>query len=140
LFIPMAVLANPVVFEPSSWVAFMVVAFWALIVETGVVTLLLTFCGMDPLRTFLAYWVANVLVFLFVFEPLLRSGNASVPILEGLVVLLDALSIKLLTSLGALQGDNFKSVTFLRSLCISAIGNSVSYFVGSIASHRPWEH
>jgi len=120
--------------------AFWVVAFWALMVEAGVVALLLTWRGVKPLQIFFAYAVTNALVFLLVFAPLLSSEKASVPILEGLVVLLDALSIKLLTHLSALQGDDFKGVSWLRALCISCLGNAVSYFIGNIASHKPWEH
>ncbi|HEY2329714.1 MAG TPA: hypothetical protein VGI63_07865, partial [Verrucomicrobiae bacterium] len=81
-------LANPVIIEPSSLLAFMIVAFWALVVEAGIVALLLTLSGANTLRMFFAYWLANVLVFLFVFEPLLSSEKASVPLLEVLVVAL----------------------------------------------------
>jgi len=140
LFTPSSAFADPVNIEPSSLLAFWVVAFWALVVEAAIVALLLTLCGLNPLRIFMAYWLANVLVFLFVFEPLLSSEKASVPVLEGLVVVLDAISIKLLSSLDALQGGNFTSVTCLRSLCISGAGNAASYFIGSIAQHKPWEH
>jgi hypothetical protein len=140
LFLPLAAWANPVILEPSSLMAFSVVAFWALVVEAGIVALLLALRGMNPMRIFIAYAVTNALVFLLVFEPLLSSEKASVPMLEGLVVALDALSIKLLTYMDALQGDDFRDVSWLRALCISAIGNSVSYFIGNIASHKPWEH
>lgn len=131
--------ANPVVLDPSSLLAFMVLAFWALLVEAGVVALLLTWQGVNPLRMFLACAVTNGLIFLLVFEPLLSSGKASVPVLEGLVVLLDALAIKLLTRVDALQGDDFKGVGWPRALGVSCLGNLVSFFIGIIASRKPWE-
>lgn len=140
LFLPMAAWANPVVIEPTSLVAFMVVAFWALVVEAGVVALLLIWRGLNPIRIFLCYGVTNALVFLLVFEPLLNSGKATVPALEVLVVALDAVAIKLLTCLDGLQGDDYKAVSWLHALFISCLGNMVSYFIGNIASHKPWEH
>ena len=136
---PLMAWANPVTLEPSSLLAFMFVAFWALVVEAGIVALLLTLRGVEPLKMFFAYWLANVLVFLFIFEPVLNSQSASVPVLEVMVVLLDALSIKILSGMYSLQGDNFRGVTCLRALCISTAGNAASYFVGVIASHTPWE-
>jgi hypothetical protein len=140
LFVPVAAWANPVVIEPSSLLAFWVVAFWALIVEAGVVALLLAWRGLNPIRIFLAYAMTNALVFLLVFEPLLSWEKASVPVLEGLVVGLDALFIKLMTQVGAWQGDDFRGVSWLRALCFSCLGNAISYFIGNIASHKPWEH
>ena len=140
LFLPLAAFANPVMIEPSSLLAFCIVVFWALVVEAGVVALLLAFQGLNPLRIFIAYGVTNIAVFLFVFEPLLNQEWSSVPVLEILVVLLDGLAIKLLTRLSAFQGDDFKGVSWLRSFIISCIGNAASYFIGNIASHRPWEH
>lgn len=140
LFLPLVVWANPVIIEPSSLLAFMVVAFWALVVEAGIVALLLTFQGVNPLRIFIAYGVTNALVFLFVFEPLLSSEKLSVRSLEALVVLLDGLAIKLLASLDAFQGDGYKGISWLRSFIVSCLGNAVSYFIGNIASHKPWEH
>jgi hypothetical protein len=137
---PLVVFANPVILDPSSLLAFGIVAFWALIVEAGVVALLLTFQGLNPLRIFIAYGATNVLVFLFVFEPLLNQEWSSVPALEILVVLLDGLAIKLLTCLSAFQGDDFKGVSWLHSFIIFCIGNAASYFIGNIASHKPWEH
>lgn len=110
VFTPLATFANPVTIEPSSLLAFMVVAFWALAVEAALVALQLTFLGVHPWRIFLGYGVTNALVFLFVFEPLLSSGKMSVPWLEALAVLLDALSIKIRVCFEAFQRDNFNRV------------------------------
>lgn len=140
LLMPLPVLANPVVLEPTSLFAFVVVAFWALVVEAGIVALLMTFQGLNPLRIFVAYGVTNIGVFIFVFMPLLDEEWASIPFLEILVVILDCLAIKLLTRFGTLQTDNYKGVSWLRCFIISCVGNTVSYFIGNIASHKPWEH
>jgi hypothetical protein len=140
LLIPLAASANPVMLNPSSLIAFCVVVFWSFVVEAGVVALLLTFRGIAPLRVFIAYFVANAAVFFFLFQPLLE-GSSSLPglVLEALVVLIDGLIIKLLVTLEGFQSDNFRGVSWLRSTAISGIGNGLSYFVGYIATQRPWE-
>ena len=140
LLIPLVASANPVMLNPSSLIAFAVVAFWAFVVEAGVVSLLLAFRGIAPLRVFMAYFVANGAVFFFLFQPLLE-GNSSLPVfaLEALVVLIDGLIIKLLVTIAAFQGDNYRGVGWLRSTVISGIGNGLSYLVGYIAAQRPWE-
>lgn len=140
LLVPLVASANPVMLNPSSLVAFAVVAFWAFVVEAGVVALLLAFRGIAPLRVFMAYFVANAVVFFPLFQPLLE-GNSSLPVfaLEALVVQIDGLSIKLLVTIPAFQADNYRGVSWLRSTVISGIGNGLSYLVGYIATQRPWE-
>jgi len=68
------------------------------------------------------------------------SEKMFVSALEALVVLLDALCIKLLSRFDDLQGDDFQPLGWLRPLWISCVGNAASYFVGAIAIHKPWEH
>ena len=140
LLIPLAASANPVMLNPSSLIAFYVVAFWAFVVEAGIIALLLTFRGVAPLRVFFAYFIANAAVFFFLFEPLLeRSSSPLVFALEALVVLIDGLVIKLLVTLDYFQGDNYRGVGWLRSLLLSGVGNGLSYFIGYIATQKPWE-
>ena len=132
--------ANPVMLNPSSLLAFCVVAFWAMVVESGIVSLLLAFRGAAALPVFFAYLILNGGVFLFLFEPLL-VGSRSVPILvlEAMVVLIDGAIIKLLVTLNLFQGDGYRGVGWLRSVATSAIGNSLSYFAGYLATQKPWE-
>ena len=59
--------------------------------------------------------------------------------LEALVVLIDGLIIKLLVTLNTFQGDDYRGVSWLRSTVISGIGNGLSYFIGYVATKRPWE-
>jgi hypothetical protein len=140
LGLPLVAHANPVVLDPSSLLAFYAVAFWSLVVEAGLVALLLTVRGVAPLRIFIAYFCTNAAVFFFLFEPLLE-GNRSppVPVLEALVVLIDGLAIKVLVTIPALQGDAYRGVSWLRSTVISGLGNGLSYFIGYIATQKPWE-
>ena len=138
LLTPLAARANPYILDPSSLLAFCVVAFWALIVEAGIVALLLGFLSAAPLRIFVVYFMANGLVFLFVFQPLLERHWPLLR-LELMVVVLDACTIKFLVSLDYFQGDNFTRARWWQSLVISSIGNLASFFVGHIANQHPWQ-
>jgi hypothetical protein len=140
LLIPLVASANPVILDPSSLIAFFVVAIGAFVVEAGIVALLLALRGVAPLRVFIAYFAANAAVFFFLFQPLLM-GSSSPPVLalEALVVLIDGLVIKLLVTLVAFQGENYCGVGWLRSLVLAGVGNGLSYFMGYIASQKPWE-
>jgi hypothetical protein len=132
--------ANPVILNPSSLLAFCVVAFWAMVVEAGIVALLLAFRGAAVLPVFGGYFLLNGAVFLFLFQPLLvGSRSLPVPVLEGLVVLVDAAAIKLLVALNPFQGDGYRGVSWFRSVVASGIGNALSYVVGYIATRKPWE-
>ena len=142
-FVPLFLLAastaqgNPYILDPSSAIAFAVVALFALIVEAGVVALLLFFSGLSILPAFIGYCVTNVLVFLFVFWPLLDT----LPLLplELLVVVADATAIKLIACIETVQGEDFNGLKWSRALVVSSTGNAISYFIGVIASRSPWE-
>jgi hypothetical protein len=126
--------------NPSSLMAFCVVAFWAMVIEAGVVALLLAFRGAATFPVFVGYFVLNGAVFLFLFQPLLvGSRSLPVPALEAMVVLVDAAAIKLLVALDPFQADDFRGVSWVRSVVTSGIGNALSYVVGCLAALRPWE-
>jgi len=136
---PLTASANPVQIDGTSLLAFCIVAFWAFVVEAGIVALLLAFRGLAPLRAFASYFIGNALIFFFVFQPLLGREWLPIPALGLLVVLIDALMIKSVVSLVVLQGDGYAGVSWLRAIVVSGFGNAASYFVGYIASRKPWE-
>jgi hypothetical protein len=129
--------ANPYILNPSSLIAFGVIAFWALVIEAGIVALLLAFAGLSPLRVFGAFLVANLVVFLFVFYPL--QNRMSLPLLESFVVIIDALAIKVLSKWSAFQSDSYRNLSWLAAGLTSLVGNASSFFIGVIASGKPWE-
>jgi hypothetical protein len=133
---PLAVRANPVAVDGQSLIAFAIVAFWALVIESGIVTLLLVSCGPLIVPLFGTLVIANILVFLFAFLPL--SGRVSLWLLEPGVALADALFIKLVLSLPFVQGGGFLGVTWRRALVASLLGNMASFFIGVLASGAPW--
>ncbi|MCX6927521.1 MAG: hypothetical protein NT154_30590 [Verrucomicrobia bacterium] len=139
LMVPVMARANPVSVDGQSLIAFAIVAFWALVIESGIGTLALVSCGPLIVPLFGTLVVANVLVFLFAFLPL--SGRVSLWLLEPGVVLADALLIKLVASFPFVQGGGFLGVTWRRALVGSLLGNTASFFIGVLASGAPWiEH
>jgi hypothetical protein len=77
---------------------------------------------------------------LFLFQPLLAGNRAvPVPVLVTVVVLVDVAVIKMLVAFNPFQGECHRGVGWFRSLVTSGIGNALSYFVGYIATSRPWE-
>jgi hypothetical protein len=139
LLVPVTACANPVALDPVSLVAFCVVVFWAFVVESGIVALMLAFRGLLVLRTFFCYYVANALTFFLIFQPTLESRCMPVFMLESIIVLIDAAAIKFLSNQEWLQTEEYHEVSWRGAVIISAIGNTLSYLVGYIASQRPWE-
>ena len=93
LVLPLIARANPVQIDGQSLIAFAIVAFWALVIESGLVTLTLVSCGVLIVPAFITLVLANVVVFLFAFLPL--TGRVSLWFLEPGVVLADAVLVKL---------------------------------------------
>jgi hypothetical protein len=107
-----------------------------LVIESAIATLAVVSRGILIVPSFIILIVANIAIFLFAFLPL--TSHVTLWILEPGVVLVDALSIKILTSGSLLQGDAFLGVSWRRSLLAALLGNSTSFFIGVIGSHAPW--
>jgi hypothetical protein len=136
VFLPLIARANPVSIDGQSLIAFGIVAFWALVIESGIATLVLVSSGLLIVPWFAMLIAANVGLFLFGFLPL--TGRVSLWLLEPGVVLADALLLKLLASAPFLQGDEFVGVSWRRALVASILGNASSFFIGVIGSGAPW--
>ena len=136
LMFPVIARANPVMIDGQSLIAFGIVAFWALVIESGIATLALVSAGVLIVPSFGTLVVANVAFFLFAFLPL--TGRVSLWLLEPGVVLADALLLKLVASAPFLQGGSFVGVSWRRALVASLLGNAASFFVGVLGSGAPW--
>ncbi len=136
LMMPLIAWANPVAIDGQSLIAFAVVAFWALVIESGIVTLVLISSGALIVPLFGTLIIANVAIFLLAFLPL--TGRVSLWLLEPGVVLVDALLIKLVASVPFVQGGGFLGVNWRQALLSSILGNAASFFVGVLASGEPW--
>src|SRR5437867_1356262 len=133
---PFALKANPVSIDGQSLMAFGIVAFWALVIESAIATMALISRGVLILPVFGTLVIANLGVFLLAFLPL--SGRVPLWLLEPAVVAADAVLIKLLVSAPVFQGSNYVGVSWRRVCVASALGNAASYFIGVIGSHSPW--
>ncbi len=136
LMLPLGACANPVMIDGQSLIAFAVVAFWALVIESGIITFALLPCGVLIVPAFITLILANVGLFLFGFLPL--SSRVPLWILEPGVVLADAALVKLLTAAPFLQGGGFLYVSWRRAFVASLLGNVASFFIGVLASGAPW--
>ncbi len=136
LMIPLIARANPVMIDGQSLIAFGIVAFWALVIESGIATLALVPSGVLIVPAFGTLVAANVALLLFAFLPL--TGRVSLWLLEPGVVLADALLIRLVASTPFLQGGGFVGVSWRRALVASLLGNAASFFIGVLASGAPW--
>jgi len=135
LLLPLIARANPVQIDGQSLMAFAIVAFWALVIESGLATLTLVSCGVLVVPAFITLVLANVVIFLFAFLPL--TSRVSLWFLEPGVVLADALLVKLVASMPFLQGGGFIGVSWRRALVASLLANAASFFVGVLASGAP---
>jgi len=136
LMVPLIAKANPVMIDGQSAIAFGIVAFWALVIESGIATLAVVSSGVLIVPSFGMFVLANVVVFAFGFLPL--TGRVSLWILEPSVVLIDAVMLKVLTSASFLQGGGFVGVTWRRAFMASLLGNVASFFIGVLANGVPW--
>jgi len=136
LAFPQLLCADPVIFNGQSVVAFGIVVFWALVVESGIATLTVVSSGVLVVPFFGSLFLANVGLFCFGFLPL--AGRVSLWILEPGVVLVDAILIKLLFAAPLLQGCGFAGVGLPRVLLASILGNTASWFVRAIGNGGPW--
>ena len=136
VFLPVIARANPVMIDGQSLIAFGIVAFWALVIESGIATLALVSSGLLIVPSFGTLIVANVTLFLFGFLPL--TGRVSLWLLEPGVVLADALLLKLVAAAPFLQGGEFVGVSWRRALVAALLGNATSFFIGVIGSGAPW--
>lgn len=135
-WVPLKAVANPVVLDPSSLLAFGVVVFWSLVVESGIATLGLLSCGVRTLPFFVTLLAANFAVYFFAFMPLI--GRVSLSWLELGVVAIDLLLIRLLSLIPALQGSEYAGVPWKRAVSMSCLGNLASFLAGWLATQSPW--
>ncbi|HEX5222458.1 MAG TPA: hypothetical protein VFZ59_23085 [Verrucomicrobiae bacterium] len=136
VMMPVVARANPVMIDGQSLIAFAIVAFWALVVESGIATLTLISCGVSLVPLFATLVLGNLAIFLFGFLPL--TSRVSLWALEPGVVIADGLLIKFFASLPFLQGGGFLGVSWRRALIASLLGNTASFFVGVLGSGAPW--
>lgn len=136
LLVPFGLQANPANLNPQSLFAFCIVAFWALVIESGIATLAVSLCGVLVLPVFVTLVLTNVGTFAFGFMPLLE--RMPLCLLELLVVVFDTIMIKVLAAVPIFQRGDYVGVSWRRGLVASILGNAASYSIGVIGSQTPW--
>ncbi|HOK66421.1 MAG TPA: hypothetical protein PK054_12375 [Anaerohalosphaeraceae bacterium] len=126
------VFANPIiVVDPLSSFSFWLVLSAAEIVETGIETLLLLFWGICLKPVYAALFVGNLLIYYFLFRPL-ADAVPQIWIAEAVVVGLDGLLVKLISSVEMFRDEPFLPLKWRHAFLIAAVGNVLSYSVGLI--------
>jgi hypothetical protein len=122
--------ANPVI-DPVTGTYFIIVLSSALGVEVALMAIILFFCNMEPVRSFFALLGGQLVVYFVIFQPILSEAD-SLLVAEAVVVAADSAFIKLLSSFETFQTEDFKGLKWRTALICSAVGNALSYYIGTI--------
>ncbi|HWN94840.1 MAG TPA: hypothetical protein VNT99_07395 [Methylomirabilota bacterium] len=129
---------NPVSINPTSLIAFGIVAFAAFLVEAGIIALILLFSGLAPVRVMVVFFVINAAIFWLAFFPWVQTEKIPLLVSEALIVLIEAAVLKTLSGFEYFHGGEFERLPFSRALLASLAGNAASFFVGVVGAGSPW--
>jgi hypothetical protein len=122
-------MANPTLMPSASMIAIPIVILAAFVVEVMLTALVLAFWGLISTPLVGVLFVGNAVVYGALFMPLLLATK-NVPAAEAVVIVLDALFIKLLSRFAWFQTNDFKRLPWFAALLAAAIGNMASMTVG----------
>ena len=125
-------MANPVIItDPAGTISWIVVLGSTLGLEAIVITIILYFCRMQPLPSFIAVLIGNTVIFFAIFRPVVSSVE-NLLIAEAVIVAIDGAFIKIISMFDAFQSEEFKNLKWRTIFICSAIGNALSYFMGNV--------
>jgi len=125
--------ANPVNFDPGSWIAFVIVFGATFGLEAFVVTAILFFCRMAIYPSLIALFIGNITIYFIIFKPLLSAVD-NVLVAEVLIIIVEGIFIKIISSFDIFQLEDFKGLKWRTAFIASAVGNALSYYSGAIIS------
>jgi hypothetical protein len=125
--------ANPVNFDPASWIGYVVVLGSTLGLEAIIITIILLFCHMQPASSFIALLTGNVVMYFAIFRPVL-SAVENVWVAELMIIVVEGIFIKVISLFDAFQLEDFKGLKWRTAFICAAAGNALSYYVGTIIS------
>jgi hypothetical protein len=131
-----AAFANPSSFplDPRMWLA--VIILCAILgIEVCVVTLILFFCHMAAVPTLIALFIGNLVMYFVIFAPLL-SAIHNVWVAELLIIAVEGIFIKKISTIDTFQAEDFKGLKWQTAIIVSAVGNALSYYVGTLAGGK----
>jgi hypothetical protein len=126
-----AAFANPVNFDPGSWIAFVIVFGATFGLEACVITTILFFCHMAAIPSLIALLIGNASIYFIIFKPLLSAVN-NVLVAEVLIIVVEGIFIKIISSIDTFQLEDFKGLKWRTAFIASAVGNALSYYSGAI--------
>lgn len=124
------VFANPItVYDPTRVIPYMIIVGSCLLVEACVAAFILFFFDLSPKPIAAALFIGNLVIYFTLFRPFYERVD-SFFVSEALIVVLDGILIKIISSNAAFQENTFKRLRWSFALMVAAIGNVVSYYVG----------
>lgn len=123
------VFANPIIYEPTRLIPYIYIVGSCLLVESCIAAFILFFLDLSPKPMAAALFVGNLIIYFTIFRPFYeRVDNFFVS--EAMIVVLDGILIKIISSNAAFQENTFKRLRWPTAFMVAAIGNVVSYYVG----------
>jgi hypothetical protein len=131
LLLPAATaIANPViVWTPLDWVVPVITYVSCFGAEVLLVATILYFCHMAMVPLLIALFTGNIVMYFVIFLPVL-SKTGSVPASEAVIVAVEGVFIKMLSSFEAFQLEDFKGLKWRSAFIIAVAGNLLSYYSG----------
>ncbi len=99
--------------------------------EVSVVVIILFFCHISAISLAFVLFAGNLVLYFVLFRPML-SATGSVAASEVVIVFVEAVFIKFLSSLDSFRMDDFKRLRWITAVIIAAVGNWASYYSGLV--------
>ncbi|MHC4713755.1 MAG: hypothetical protein ACYTAN_10875 [Planctomycetota bacterium] len=128
LVFPSIAMANPTVL-PKRLPATVIVIGAAFVVEVMLTALVLVFCGLVSMHLIWALLLGNAVLYAAAFLPLL-SATGNVPVSEIIIIVIEALFIKMLSRFEVFQTSDFRRLPWIGAFLAAAVGNMASMLVG----------
>jgi hypothetical protein len=125
------VFANPVGFDPFKTIGSFFVFGSLLWLETSIITVILFFCHMELVTSFIALFIGNLIIYFAIFLPAL-SAIDNLLTAEAIIVAVEGIFIKIISRINSFQTEDFKGLKWWTAFIIAAIGNALSYYVGTV--------
>ncbi|MFZ0035006.1 MAG: hypothetical protein WAK60_08485 [Sedimentisphaerales bacterium] len=124
--------ANPTTpFAQFNWIKSIILFGSCFGLEVLLTTTLLFFCHMAVVPLLIALFTGNIVMYFVIFQPVL-SATGNVPASEAVIVAVEGAFIKMISSFGTFQLEDFKGLKWRTAFIIAAAGNLLSYYSGVV--------
>jgi hypothetical protein len=129
------VFANPTGIDLGTLAGIVIFLFPILALESFVVTDVLFLSRMAVVPSLFAIFIGNLVMYFIVFTPFLYESS-NVPAAEFLIIIIEGIYIKAISRFSVFQMDNFNGLKWRTAFIASAVGNALSYYIGTLMSGR----